>query len=70
MPEYEIGLSHGGLSLNKLAFARGVLMPFVGALDAIFRLIAAWKLFDHLENTTWPKPINCRVDGNDISNLV
>ena len=69
MPEYEIGLSHGRLSLNKLTFARGALMPFVGALDAIFRLIAAWKLFNHLENTTWHKPTNCRVDGNDISNL-
>ena len=53
------GFKPRGLSLNKLAFARGALVRFVDALDAIFRLITAWKLFDHLENTTWYKPTNC-----------
>ena len=38
------------LSLDKLAFTRNAFMRFVGALDAIFRLVSAQKLFDHLEN--------------------
>ena len=44
-------------------------MRFAGALDAIFRLAVTGKPFDHLENTTWHKPTDCRIDGNDISDL-
>jgi hypothetical protein len=36
----------------QFAFAGDALLRFVGALDAIFRLVVAWKLYDHLENTT------------------
>jgi hypothetical protein len=45
-----------GVTLNPQSFA-------------IFRLVAARKLFDHFENTTRDKPTNRRVDGNDISDL-
>jgi membrane associated rhomboid family serine protease len=65
------GLAFGASFLrpSKLAFARDALMPFVGALDAIFRFAGAWKLFDHFENTTWRIPTYCRPDGNNISDL-
>ena len=44
-------------------------MRFISALDVIFRLAAAWKLFDNFENTPWHKPTNSRVDSNHISDL-
>jgi hypothetical protein len=44
-------------------------MRFINALDAIFRLVVAWKLFDNFENTPWHKPNDRRVDGHDISDL-
>jgi hypothetical protein len=43
-------------------------MRFVDALDAIFRLAAAWKLFDHFVDTTWHIPVD-RLEGNDISDV-
>jgi hypothetical protein len=44
-------------------------MRFVGALDTILRLAAAWKLFDHFENAAWHIPAECRPEDNNISNL-
>jgi hypothetical protein len=44
-------------------------MRFINALDVIFRLVAAWKLFDNFENTSWHKPTDRRVDGHHISDL-
>jgi hypothetical protein len=45
-------------------------MWFVGALDVIFRLIAAWKLFDHQKNITERlKPTDSRLDDNNVSDL-
>ena len=44
-------------------------MWFVGALDAIFRLVAAWKLFDNFENTTSHESTDLWPDGNNVSDL-
>jgi hypothetical protein len=44
-------------------------MRFINALDVIFRLVAAWKLFDNFEETPWHKPTDRRIDGHDISDL-
>ena len=44
-------------------------MRFLSALNVIFRLITAWKLFDDFKNTTGHIPTECPPDGNDISNL-
>ena len=57
------------LSLDKLAFVRDPLMRFVGVLDAIFRLAVTGKPLGDFENTIGHKPTDCRIDGNDISDL-
>jgi hypothetical protein len=57
------------LSPVKLAFECNALMRFVGALDAIFGLAGAWKVFDHLENTTRHIPADSRFEENNLSNL-
>jgi hypothetical protein len=44
-------------------------MRLVGALDAILRLIDARKSFHHFVDAAWHIPINCRPEGNDISDL-
>jgi hypothetical protein len=56
-------------SLYEFTFACDTLMRFVGALNAIFRLAAAWKLFDNLKNPAGYKPTDLWPDGNDISDL-
>jgi len=56
-------------SLYELAFACDTLIRFVGALNAIFKLAAAWKLFDNFKNAAWYKPTDLWPDGNDISYL-
>jgi hypothetical protein len=42
---------------------------FISVLDAILSLVGAWELFDNLENAAWNKPTDCRVDGDNISDL-
>ena len=39
------------------------------SLDAVLRLVAAWKLFDDFKNTTWRIPTDCPPDGNNIPDL-
>jgi hypothetical protein len=52
-----------------VAFTSYALMRFVGALDAIVGLAAAWQLFDHFVDATRHIPADCRLEENDISNL-
>jgi hypothetical protein len=42
-------------------------MRFINALDVIFRLVAAWKVFDNFEETPWHKPTDRWIDGHDFS---
>ena len=58
-----------GLSLAEFAFASYPLMRFVGTLDAIFRLTAAWKLFDHLVDTTRHISTDRWPDSNNVSDF-
>ena len=44
-------------------------MRFVGTLDAIFRLTAAWKLFDHLVDTTRHISTDRWPDSNNVSDF-
>ena len=58
-----------GLSLAEFTFASYPLMRFVGTLDAIFRLTAAWKLFDHLVDTTRHISTDRWPDSNNVSDF-
>ena len=58
-----------GLSLAEFAFASYPLMRFVGTLDAIFRLAAPWKLFDHFVDTARHISIDRWSDGNNVSDF-
>src|SRR4029077_12555335 len=44
-------------------------MSLVGALDPIFVLAITRKVLDHFVNTTWHKPADCRVEGDNISDF-
>src|SRR6516162_3972630 len=67
-----IALSFGRpLSLHKLAFSRDALVRFVGALDAILRIVAGWRweLFENLKNAAGYIPTDSRPETNDLSNF-
>jgi hypothetical protein len=44
-------------------------MRFVGTLEAIFRLAAAWKLFDHFVDTTRHISTDRSPDGDNVSDF-
>jgi hypothetical protein len=57
------------LRLCDLAFSRNALMRFVGALDSIFVLAIAWKMFDDFIDTTRHIPTESRLENNNVSNF-
>ena len=57
------------LSSAEVAFAHYPLMWFVGALDTVFGLYVARKLFDYFEKATRHIPTNCRPEKHNIPDI-